>query len=1320
MNNKSFISSFMTLLFVLLASSLAAAQTGTLQVTLTLPPEAGAVQGQWRVDNGSWQNSGAQAAGLTVGNHTVDFKTLFGLIAPAPETVNITASAMVTIAETYTLEPANTYFVANGFDTNNDGQPDWINTGKTTLLAIQVAGQTDTYLQSSIGGMTSPLAYYPDVTRQLTTAGNKASIGSGSFSSPQLGSALQFRTILYSTTGTNALKAWYENAISAFLPQLLPLLQAEEDYRTALRVDPFYEDALNGLLEVYYGRAEGFMLIGNDYMAKAYKHKFDRALGEQTSITDLEIADFKSALLAYETGFSEFMKLFNPDFVGLNETRKPYLDIDPENLFFTRRFQNPDNPVGQLVCYEALRGQTNAIGAASAAADGSGNVIGPVQGSPDFQQDVIELKALGASEQKSLDVRKDMSAKALSRQVSQWNAVDAPVKINIPVPIGAPTWQAGDPFTIRFDASIDSQYPIQSLDLLIEFDNERLTAPTDGASLDFSGCSFTSKTSFSGPGTVYGENQLFANQLMIHVEATAPLSGTKSIVKIPFLIKKGESGTFHVYAAGSGGTVHSGYKDIAILYKLAAAHANAVAEKVRRQYNVGDSSSVENCIAAIQNEVQEIGGWFDHIQGLLAKCATQAELAPLDALQTQINSVSGAINGLGALRDFIRSGANVFGYPDDYIPFYNAADKDTFSAIRTLVIGGDTFSPNSAGGYYGWARQDETTAVSTYKYLDDTKDKIRNDIFTINEDAENRLAQICGRIDSNGNPSLSVNDDIDYDLLAAPRNAACEVGQNVLLLQRAQQELAKDTADIDAQMKDIELEKKYLQDAIAVDEKKQQLMLEYGDMQGNLDTEIGNISAQQTRLKAMADAAATIAEGGGLMGFIDGEKWGALIAQGVQLANGMAQADLEERKGELQAEKDKLSAREQAQLTGLDTELFKLQGTKTIEQMINALEVKNITAQIAQTDIAIAMGNLNKIICERDEALAKRGRALANLGEMSFVDPTFRLTQYNSMKQAETSLEFLKRWLYLWTRSLFYKWAVPDNFIIHDSANLLPDVGIDTIQRIQIVGALDQGISEKVLTDTISATDYVKALMAFDQKGPMSQNLSPVTINRVNSNNTARYSLREDFLKIVRTADTQAENDRVKQAFVAWLKSPERLDADGNMVIDFDTLWHLDGYNNPVTSTNGTWTNFALRSYSSKPLWDHKITQVGVSLKASGGAFTSRNTSVSGSIEYGGTGYMKGDTASSSDFRAYRMNQWKDSGNGSLEPIDFRTVPVTIPSSLRFEDLESTYLVSDLKERPVVATHWKLVILKDQIPKIQLDNIEDIYIYIYSEAYQEQ
>jgi hypothetical protein len=60
---------------------------------------------QWRVDGGTWQNSGATVSGLSVGNHPVTFNTVSGWTTPANQTAAISVNQTTPATGTYAAIP---------------------------------------------------------------------------------------------------------------------------------------------------------------------------------------------------------------------------------------------------------------------------------------------------------------------------------------------------------------------------------------------------------------------------------------------------------------------------------------------------------------------------------------------------------------------------------------------------------------------------------------------------------------------------------------------------------------------------------------------------------------------------------------------------------------------------------------------------------------------------------------------------------------------------------------------------------------------------------------------------------------------------------------------------------------------------------------------------------------------------------------------------------------------------------------------------------------------------------------------------------------
>lgn len=73
---------------------------GTLKVTIS-PQAAIDVGVQWRVDGGTWQNSGDSLPDLVIGEHALEFKKIPGWVAPMTRTVTISTNQTTTITETY-------------------------------------------------------------------------------------------------------------------------------------------------------------------------------------------------------------------------------------------------------------------------------------------------------------------------------------------------------------------------------------------------------------------------------------------------------------------------------------------------------------------------------------------------------------------------------------------------------------------------------------------------------------------------------------------------------------------------------------------------------------------------------------------------------------------------------------------------------------------------------------------------------------------------------------------------------------------------------------------------------------------------------------------------------------------------------------------------------------------------------------------------------------------------------------------------------------------------------------------------------------------
>ena len=174
------------ILGVLLASAQMATAasflSGSLKVTIQ-PADAVTAGAQWQVDGGIWRNTGTTATGLSVGTHTVSFKTLKGWTAPANQSVRInlwqTTSATGTYvsqtgALTVTLLPANA--VTAGAQWQVDGGA--MQNSGATVSGLSVG--THTVAFKALSGYVTP------ASQTITVNANAVTSATGTYA-PQTG-----------------------------------------------------------------------------------------------------------------------------------------------------------------------------------------------------------------------------------------------------------------------------------------------------------------------------------------------------------------------------------------------------------------------------------------------------------------------------------------------------------------------------------------------------------------------------------------------------------------------------------------------------------------------------------------------------------------------------------------------------------------------------------------------------------------------------------------------------------------------------------------------------------------------------------------------------------------------------------------------------------------------------------------------------------------------------------------------------------------------------------------------------------------------------
>ncbi len=145
-------------------------QTGSVSVTIAAPVPANA---KWRIDGGSWHDSGQIQSGLRVGNHSLSFSDVPGWDKPDDETVHVVKDQTTALTRSYseqvgsltaTITPAEA--VLAGAQWRVDAGP-WRNSGYTESgLAVGV----HTVRYSTVSGWDEPADETVDVFKNQTTS----------------------------------------------------------------------------------------------------------------------------------------------------------------------------------------------------------------------------------------------------------------------------------------------------------------------------------------------------------------------------------------------------------------------------------------------------------------------------------------------------------------------------------------------------------------------------------------------------------------------------------------------------------------------------------------------------------------------------------------------------------------------------------------------------------------------------------------------------------------------------------------------------------------------------------------------------------------------------------------------------------------------------------------------------------------------------------------------------------------------------------------------------------------------------------------------
>ena len=434
----------------------------------------------------------------------------------------------------------------------------------------------------------------------------------------------------------------------------------------------------------------------------------------------------------------------------------------------------------------------------------------------------------------------------------------------------------------------------------------------------------------------------------------------------------------------NGAALFSGYKDLVLLFNLLRDHGRA-AESLARlliaRQNPGDLEEATNVVSQTQRAV--------YLQGSLLKSLFPVLPPENDpsGLAQAISGWSASITALQTLEQTLAGRGNVLGFADDfmmYVQKFTGQSSDFFDSYDALNV---RLDPTGGSNPLRTAQERFQLALSSYAAYEGSQDQLAEHFQASSITYEDRLRDIVGVFP--GDPSYSDT---------PTQNPGSELDQQYQSIQLSRLRIQKNDTEIKNLNARVQIE---INKAVAISN----AVIRFGEKQEEITKTIGHINAAQEGMKALSEA-------------LSPERI-VLAPQAVFGAvNTVAQAGAEEAKGQLEAQKERVAALQQATITGIESDA----AVKTMLLEMNTLLLDSQEAALLLRQELNRMVGLYREKADLEQKLSERDQ---NLAERFFADPIHRLTALTNMVSSDLAFNEAQKWLFYLTRALEYKWNTP-------------------------------------------------------------------------------------------------------------------------------------------------------------------------------------------------------------------------------------------------------------------------------------------------------
>jgi len=464
----------------------------------------------------------------------------------------------------------------------------------------------------------------------------------------------------------------------------------------------------------------------------------------------------------------------------------------------------------------------------------------------------------------------------------------------------------------------------------------------------------------------------------------------------PLLPAQDPAGNF---VTGSSTPLLSGYRDLILIYDSLLHHTRTVSELLYLLIARDGPGDAERALALIGDTKRIVFEQRVLLEGLfpdlLADAPLQEELG-FDQLTAGIDT---ALTDLTAFEQNLDGTINLLGYEPGFLMLVQSTGGafDSFDSFKTALQ--STSSTVSRLTNAVDAQAGAQNAIDNYGR---TQDALANEWTRLADSSIiPRLFDIVGV--NPGEPGYETPQD----------NVGSEIWQQFQSIEIARLRIQRNRTEISNLRQKISIEQDRRRRESEINSEISDLIIDYGNQQADITETIGEIEAAQ----AGAEAASSM---------FSVEKLNPVgiffssVNAGVQVGGELA-------KGQLEAQKERLAAAQDAEIRDKEDQILGENSRALIRTLLLEMRTLAIDSQEAAVLLRQEGGRLTALFCEKANLERRLDEVSDELASRYFADPSHRLRALGATLEADISFEQARQWMFFALRALEYKWNQPVN-----------------------------------------------------------------------------------------------------------------------------------------------------------------------------------------------------------------------------------------------------------------------------------------------------